>query len=110
MSPRSPDTLELIRQKVTMSQSIASKEDEKEYSLYAGAPFNLANQMALLDSILEWGIVPERLKPKIEMYRSFLNKQRKAYFASTSTEITQLGFILGKPSGRKSALNNPKSE
>ena len=102
--PRRYETLELIRQKVSMSQQIVASKDP-DYGQYSGASINIASKMALIDTLLKENVFPEQIKPMILFYRSFLDQQRKAFFSSVASEITKLGFILGLTHESKSASN-----
>ena len=102
MTKRYSDALETIRMKSTMSQRVAKKD--KEYSEYAGASYDIAKKMALIDTLLEFGFFNEPIAKIIRFYRAYLTKQRKAFFASVGcTEISKLGFILGLEIGTISA-------
>ena len=98
--PRRADTLEIIRQKSSMSQKVVSQKDA-DYALYAGASLADAEEMALLDTLAKYGIT----NPILALYRDYLNQRRKAYLASVSSEITKLGFILGLKDDRVSGAN-----
>jgi hypothetical protein len=92
--PKNYDLIELIRQKRTMSQDITRKDNE--YSQYAGAPLELASEMATLNTFLKLDLLPLKLIPLLKLYRIYLNQQRKAIFAGArASEVTILGFILG---------------
>lgn len=96
MPRRTKDFLELIRAKASMSATIIDQRDE-EYGYYSGGNFETASRMAMIDTCLKLKMIPKELVPYVKIYRSFLDQQRKAFFASVgSTEITKLGFILGK--------------
>lgn len=96
------DLMELIRKKSSMSAEI-SKLD-KDYSQYAGGSLEISSKIALIDTVLEEKILPNRVVPLLKLYRSYLIKQRKAFFASVgSTEITKLGFLQGDPRKFKDA-------
>jgi hypothetical protein len=101
--PRNYDALEMLRQASTMSQQIVSKKDP-EYGWYAGASFEIADKMSLIDFVLKANFLPTSMIPILKLYRMRLDQQRKAFFASVgSTEVTKLGFILGLQGRRKSA-------
>jgi len=76
-----------------MSSKIIKKD--ATYQLYAGAELNAGYKMALVDVLLEHGLIPEQFKIPVKLYRAYLDKQRKAFFASTCSEISKLGFLLG---------------
>ena len=104
MSKRSYDLLEAIRRKASMSAQIVEKD--KDYGLYAGASFETAQSMAALDVFMDVGILPERMRPLMKLLRVFLDRERKAFFASVGcTEISKLGFILGVVEKRLSAID-----
>lgn len=93
--PRQRDFMELIRQQASMSKQIVSQKD-KEYGYYAGATFDDARKMAMIDLMLNMGIFPSKFIPILKFYRAYLNQRRKAFFASVgASEISVLGFILG---------------
>ena len=96
--PRNYDLLERIRQQASMSKQIVSTKD-KEYGYYAGAIYNDAEIMAIIDWILKNETafkLDKETKDSLQLAYSFFNQLRKAYFATFgSTEITKLGFILG---------------
>lgn len=93
--PKNYDLIELIRRKASMSAEIVSKKDH-EYAYYAGASFEVASKIAKIDTLLKNDILPPQLIPITKLYRSYLDQQRKAFFASVGcTEITKLGFIQG---------------
>ena len=88
------ENLEIIKQKKAMSQNLAGKD--QEYSKYAGADLATAFRMAKIDLILEQNLVSSpRVIKMLKLYRAYLDKQRKAFFASVCGEITKLGFMLG---------------
>lgn len=96
MVRRTQDFMELVRAKASMSAKIVSDKD-KEYGFYAGASLEIADKMAMIDAIKKTNLLPKSFFPILELYRMFLDQKRKAFFASVgSTEITKLGFILGK--------------
>lgn len=101
MSPTRYDTMEMIRQKVTMSQEIAKKDPE--YGWYAGAEPRQASLMAKIDTCLDYGVFPESELPMIKFYRAWLGQQAKAFFASMCGELSKLGFIRGYTRTIKSA-------
>lgn len=89
------DILENIRQKASMSKQIVTTKD-KEYAYYVGGSFDVTKRMAIIDTMLKAGIIPDSMILYVKLYRSYLDQQRKAFFASVgSTEITKLGFLLG---------------
>jgi hypothetical protein len=95
--PKPYELMELIRRKASMSAEIVSKKDA-EYGYYSGANWNIASKMAMVDTILKNNLVTPSFQYLIKLYRSYLDQQRKAFFASVgSTEITKLGFIQGDP-------------
>jgi hypothetical protein len=78
-----------------MSKQIVATKD-KEYAYYAGADLDTAQKMALIDTFIKNGLIPDYMMPMAKLYRDYLNQNRKAFFASIgSSEITKLGFILG---------------
>jgi hypothetical protein len=91
---RTYDLIELIRKKSSMSADIVTKKDP-EYGWYAGSSVDVAYQMAVLDTFLKHKLIPPNFVPLVKLYRSYLDQLRKAIMASTATEITKLGFILG---------------
>jgi len=100
---RNYDLMELIRRKSSMSADIISKRDA-EYAYYAGGSFEIASKIAVIDTMLKNGLLPKEMIIFVKLYRSYLDQQRKAFFASIgSTEITKLGFILGDTSVVKRA-------
>jgi len=94
MPRRSYEDLEIMREKSSMSQKIVQNKDAA-YGKYAGASFEIASTMAFIDAFTELGLIPEKDKKPIAEYRKVLDLQRKAFLASTSSEITMLGFLLG---------------
>ena len=95
MVKRNYDLIELIRRKSSMSADIVSKKDP-EYGWYAGASFDTASKMAMIDTMLKNKLISPKLIVIVKLYRAYLDQQRKAFFSSVgSTEITKLGFILG---------------
>jgi len=94
MSRRRQDLIELIRRKASMSTQIVTKVDS-DYALYVGANYEIGKKMAMIDTMLKHGLLDARLIPFVNFYRSYLDQQRKAYFANLCTEITKLGFMLG---------------
>jgi len=96
------DSLELIRKKTSMSQQIAKKD--QSYGEYSGAYLDDAYTLALLKAIEDLPII-EHLQTHVKFLKKFLQERRKAYFASTSSEITKLGFILGYKGYEISAKN-----
>jgi len=95
MSPTHYELMERIRQQASMSKQIVSTKD-KEYAYYAGGNWEIAQKMAMIDTIKKAKLLPEKFLPILELYRMYLDQLRKAWFASVgSTEITKLGFLLG---------------
>lgn len=88
------ENLELIRQKIAMSQKIVAQKDA-DYALYAGALFEEGQKMALIDVLLKHNLVPKSMVALTKFYRALLNQKRKAFLASTCSEIGKFGFILG---------------
>jgi len=96
MVRRTKDFIELVRAKASMSAKIVSDRDA-EYSYYSGASLEIADKMALIDFIKKSKLFPQRFVSLLDLYRLYLDQKRKAFFASVgSTEITKLGFILGR--------------
>lgn len=107
MSKRNYELVEMIRRKASMSAQIVMKEPE--YGYYAGAEYNTARTMAMIDAFIKAGILPENLRIFAKLLRLFYDQQRKAFFASVgSTEITKLGFIQGIVDERIRATKGPK--
>ena len=98
--PKRYESLEIVRQKSSMSQKVVTEKDA-DYARYAGASLADAEKMALLDTLKDCGLS----NPILSLYRAFLDQRRKAYLASTSSEITKLGFILGLKDDRTSAAD-----
>lgn len=95
MPVRKYDILENIRQKASMSKQIVTTKDH-EYAFYVGGSFEVTRKMAIIDTMLKNGLISESMVLFVKLYRSYLDQQRKAFFASVgSTEITKLGFLLG---------------
>lgn len=93
--------LEELKQKVTMSQQLSRKDSE--YGEYAGGDFADVKKIAQIDLFIEQKLFPEKLIPILKLYRAYLVKKRKAYFATLgSTEVTKLGFLLGYENDRLS--------
>lgn len=102
MSRRNYESLELMKRKISMAQSIAAKDHD--YGLYAGAALEDAQTMALIDWAIAHNVFSADTVELMTTFRSFLNYQRKAFLATISSEVTKLGFILGYPYAPKSAL------
>jgi len=93
--PKTYDLMERIRQQASMSRELVSTKDP-EYAWYAGGNFEIVSKMALIDTMLKNSLIPENFVIFVKLYRSYLDQQRKAWFASVgSTEITKLGLMLG---------------
>ena len=88
------DSIFAIQQKTAMSQTIAKKD--KEYTEYAGADLETALKRAKINTLLAAGLIPEQLKPMVNLYLLYLDKKRKAFFGSMKGEITQLGLLIGE--------------
>lgn len=94
--PKSYDLMELIKQKKSMAAEI-SKVDH-DYAQYSGGSWEISSTIALIDATIEAGILPSNLIPWLKLYRIYLQKQRKAFFASVGCDVvTKLGFIQGDP-------------
>lgn len=107
MTRKNYELIELIRQKKSMSADIASRD--REYSEYAGADLETANQLVMVNLCLEEQLLDPALNPMLTLYHKFLVKKRKAFFASVgSTEITKLGFIQGDPIRFENATDQVK--
>ncbi|MHC3128736.1 MAG: hypothetical protein IBV52_01480 [Candidatus Bathyarchaeota archaeon] len=95
-----------IKQAITLSQRLVKKDSE--YREYAGADLMTALKIAKIDSLKESGLIPEKMMPLVDFYRMYLVKKRKAFFASMSTELTKLGFLLGMDT--KSLIGTTENE
>ena len=82
-------SLEALSKKTSMSQQISKKDPS--YGLYAGAYLDDAYTLALLNVIEERKMFPG-FEKHTGFLKAYLSERRKAFFASTSTEITKLGF------------------
>lgn len=102
MPRRSYDLIEIMRTKSSWSREIVSKKDQ-EYAYYSGADLQTAFKLAQIDTMLKVGAIPKQLIPLVKLARTYFNQRRKAYFASTISELSQLGFILGLKDDRISA-------
>lgn len=103
---RSDNYADIFRLQKAMSSQIVAKQENIDYSRYAGALYETALTMAKLDFAIKENLFPE-LKPLMELYLSYLDRRRKAEFASIgSTEVTKLGFILGVTHDRRSGSGN----
>lgn len=92
--PKRFESLEIMKQKSSMSQKVVANKDDT-YALYAGAYYQDAYTMAKIDVLLELGLIPVKVLPLAKFYRAYLDRRRKAFFASTCSEISKLGFLLG---------------
>ena len=93
---RTYDLIELVKQKRSMSAAI-SKVDP-EYAQYAGGSFEISSMIAKIDTFLHNPILPDVMRPLMLLYRDYLQRQRKAFFASVGSDVvTKLGFIQGDP-------------
>ena len=86
-------TVESIKQRSSMSAQIEKKDSR--YGLYAGADLQRALTMSRIDTMLQLGLFPSQFIPFVKMYRKFLENESIAFFASTCSEISKLGFKLG---------------
>lgn len=87
-------SFEVVRQKAGMGERLGNKD--KEYAFYAGASYEIARKMAMIDTMLKHGLLPKKLVPFVKLYRSYLDQQRKAFFVSVGSDvITKLGVLLG---------------
>lgn len=75
-----------------MSQKIVKKDED--YGFYSGADLDTSIKVAKLKTLIKAGILPADNK-LITFMLSYLDQKRKAFFGSTATELTKLGFILG---------------
>lgn len=90
--------LQRLYQEISMSQKLSAKDPE--YANYAGGSFEIANKIALIDLLKEFNMFPKSFIPIVDFYRAYLIKQKKAFFATTSSrELTQLGLLLGVDKG-----------
>lgn len=98
-------------EQISMSQKLSRKD--REYGEYAGGSFEIARKIAMIDLTLEYKILPEYLTPYLMLYRAWLIKEKKAFFATIGTnEVSQLGLLLGvdttgKISARKRTFAEP---
>lgn len=90
---RTADILEIIRKKTSMSQNIAQRDND--YSVYSGADLQTADKIAKIQTVLKLKIFPKEINILLKIMLVYLDQRRKAYFASTCSELTKLGFILG---------------
>lgn len=103
---RQNDALEIFRAKQSMSAKVAVKDSD--YSSYSGADLETALKLAKIDAVKKSGLLPEKLFPLLDLSRIFLDQKRKAIFASIgTTEISKLGFILGKETGEAANADLP---
>ena len=84
-----------IRQKSSMSQKVVAKDGNEAYGFYAGAHPEIAAEMAQIEVMLEARLIPKPLVPFVKLRYMLLDELRRAWFASTGSEITMLGFLLG---------------
>ena len=82
-----------IRQKISLSQQVQGKDNE--YGLFAGADLKTAIQSSRLVALKKSGVLPKKYWGIVDLILLFNDLKRKAFFASTSSEISKLGFILG---------------
>lgn len=87
------DQLYEIKQKISMSQRIV--KNDQDYGDYSGADLTTALTLAKLKTALDMQIIKKT--PITDLALKLLDHKRKAYFSSTCTELTKLGFILGDP-------------
>lgn len=78
-----------------MSQKVVAKDGNEAYGLYAGAHPEIAAEMAQIEVMLEARLIPKPLVPFVKLRYMLLDELRRAWFASTGSEITMLGFLLG---------------
>lgn len=83
-----------------MSQKIVKKD--RDYGFYSGADLETALKIAKLQTLIKSGLIKENTA--IQFLLMFLDQKRKAFFGTTATELTKLGFILGDPRKSISAL------
>ena len=96
------DSFESIRKKAGMGERLSVKD--QEYAWYVGASFRTASKMAMIDTMLKHGLIPQQLVPFVKLYRSYLDQQRKAFFVTIDSDvITKLGILLGLRDDRISA-------
>lgn len=80
-----------------MSADIVTNKDA-EYAYYSGGAFETVSKIASIDTMLKNGLIPKDFVIFVKLYRSYLDQQRKAFFASVRCDvISQLGFIQGDP-------------
>lgn len=91
---RGYDSLEIVRIKAGMAERVVSEKDQ-DFGYYTGASLEISSTMAIIDFMLRNDLLRGSLKLLAKLYRDFLNQQRKAFFSSTSSEISKLGFMLG---------------
>ena len=91
------DLLEIIKRKASMSADIVTSKDP-EYAYYSGGAFETVSKIATIDTMLKNELIPKDFIVFVKLYRSYLDQQRKAFFASVRCDvISQLGFIQGDP-------------
>lgn len=102
MTRRRYDSFESVRRRAGMGERLGAKD--KEYAWYAGGSFEIASRMAMVDTMLKNGLIPDGLIPLVKLYRSYLDQQRKAFLTSVGSDIiTKLGVLLGLRDDRISA-------
>jgi len=102
MTRRRYESFESVRKKAGMGERLSVKD--KEYAYYAGGSFEIARKMAMVDTMLNNGLINPKLLSFVKLYRSYLDQQRKAFFVTIGSDvITKLGILLGLRDDRISA-------
>lgn len=84
-----------ISQTITLSQRLQDKDHI--FGEYSGAHLQDALKLAKINALIESGLLPEN--ELVKFIKIYIKHRQKAFFASTCSELSKLGFLLG--SGRK---------
>lgn len=85
------DNYEMMQEKITLSQQIAS--DHPEFEEYSGSDVDLAQRIARINVYIRYGLL-DKEDPSVTFLRDMCIERAKAIFASSDKTdiVTKLGF------------------
>jgi len=90
-----------------MATQIVEKEGNEDYGRYAGALYDTASEMAFIDFLQRQNVIPKVFIKLLELNLAYLSQQRIAEFCTVgTTEVSKLGFILGRTYVRRTGSKN----
>jgi len=100
---------ELFRRTRSWAEEIVWKDPV--FQDYAGAPWDIGDQMATIDVLLEYLVANPQARLILKLVRTFLLQKKKAFYAGVKADpIATLAFLKGGKMPVIDAILNPKSK